>query len=180
MVVEQVLTEGLAIHTFRDANCGEGGQSALGRHMHRKAETFQPVPEHLRIAAMACPGLVETFFSQETQGLTHAEVHVDRRGVVVDAVAAPVLVQQGNVQIPVGHLALTGCHLGLSTGAHGEGSETGRAAQALLAAAVGEIDFPLIDVERNAPQRGDGVEQQKAIMLPAEVADALHGLADTR
>ena len=180
MVVEQVLAEGLAIHTVRDAHCGEGGQSSVSRHMHREAETFQPIPEHLRIAAMACPSLVETFFSQQPQGLTHAEVHVDRRRVVVNTVAAPVLVQQGDVQIPVGNLALTRCHLGLGTGTHGEGSETRRAAQALLAAAVGEIDFPLIDVERNAPQRGDGVEQQKAIMLPAEVADALHGLADTR
>ena len=180
MVVEQVLTEGLAIHTFRDANCGEGGQSALGRHMHRKAETFQPVPEHLRIAAMACPGLIETFLCQETQSLAHAEVHVDRRSVVIDAVASPVLIQQGNIQVPVGNLALTGGHLGLSTGTHGEGAESGRAAQAFLAAAVGKINFPLIDIKRHTPQGGDGVQQQKAIVLPAEVANALHWLADTR
>ena len=98
---------------------------------------------------------------------------------MIDAIAAPVLIQQGHIEVPVGHLAAAGHHLGLGPGAHGEGPKTRRAAEALLAAAVGQINLPVVDVKRHTTKGRDGVQQQQAVVLAAEVTDASHRLTDT-
>ena len=127
---------------------------------------------------MAAPGVVQAFFSQQTQRFAHAEVHVHRGGVVIHPIASPVLVEQGDIEVPVGHLAAAGSQLGLSPRTHGEGAEAGGAAEPLLAAAVGQIHLPGVEQQRHRPQRGDGVQQQQAVVPAAELADALHRLAD--
>ena len=76
------------------------------------------------------------------------------------------------------HLAASGHHLGLGPGSHGEGPKTRRAAEALLAAAVGEINLPVVDVKGHTTEGGDRVEQQQAVVLAAEVTDASHRLTD--
>ena len=147
VLIEQVLAEGLAIHPFGDAHGGQGGQAPLQGHVQLQTEGLEASPKALGIAAVARPGVFDALFGQQAQGLAHAEVHVHRRRVVVHPVAAPVLVQQAHIQVPVGHLAATGVELGLGPGAHGEGTQARRAAEALLAAAIGQIHLPLVQFQ---------------------------------
>ena len=93
MGVEQVLTEGFAINAVWNPNGSEGGKSTFLRNMHGKPLTLKTTPETLSIATVARPGLVQTFLRQQTQGLTHAEIHIHRRRVVVNTITAPVLIQ---------------------------------------------------------------------------------------
>ena len=120
--------------------------------MHGEPEIFDACPEGFSVSAMSCPGLIETFFSQKSQCFPHPEIHIHRRGVVINPIATPVLVQQGNVEVPIRHLASAGLHLGLSAGSHGERAEAGGAAQAFLTTAVRQINFPIVDVKRHAAE----------------------------
>ena len=97
---------------------------------------------------------------------------------MVHTVATPVLVQQRNIQVPVGHFVLTCSQLGLCTRTHREGTEAWRAAETFLAAAVGQINLPSIQVKRNATEGGHRVEQEQAIVLSAQITDPFHRLTN--
>ena len=127
---------------------------------------------------MAGPGCLQSLLGQQAQGFAHAEIHIDWRRMVVHPIAAPVLIQQGDVQVPVGDLAGPGHHFCFGSRAHGEGTKSWRTAEALLAAAVGQIYLPFIEVEGHRTKGSDGIKQEQAVVLTAEIADALHGLAD--
>ena len=170
--------ERLAVHPFGDAHGGEGGKPQVLLHVQFEAEDRKAGPEALGVAPVAGPGVLDALLGQQAQGLAHAEVHVHRCRVVIHAVAAPVLVEQRHIEVPVGHFALATHQLGLGPRTHREGAQAGRAAQALLAAAVGEVDLPRIQQKGHTTERGDGVKQQQAVVLAAELTDALHGLAD--
>ena len=120
--------------------------------MHGEPETFHASPEGFSVSAMSCPGLIEPFFRQQSECFPHPEIHIHRRCVVINPIATPVLVQQGNVEVPIRHLASAGLHLGLSAGSHGERAEAGGAAQAFLTTAVRQINFPIVDVKRHAAE----------------------------
>ncbi len=144
--------------------------------MHFDTHRFQTGPKGFSVTAVTRPSHIQAFVRQQPERFTHAEVHVDRCCVVIHAVTAPVLIEKGNVEIPIGHLVLTRSKLGFSARAHREWTKPWRAAQTLLTTAVGQIHLPFIEINGNTAKRGHGVEQEQAIVLAAEISDSLHRL----
>ena len=177
MAIKQVTTESLAIHALGNPNGGKGRQPQFLGHMQCQTEGFQACPQPFGVAPMTSPGILDALLGQEAQGLPHAEVHVHRSGVVIHPIGAPVLIEQGNIEIPIGNLGGAGKQLGLGAGSHGERAKARGAAEALLTAAVSQVDFPVIEEERNTPEGCDRVEEQQAVVLAAKITDALHRLA---
>ena len=65
-----------------------------------------------------------------------------------------------------------------STGplAHRDGRQAGRHAQALLGAGVGDVDVPGVDLDGDAAERGDAVDEQQGVALA--LAEGLDVVAD--
>src|SRR6185295_12622271 len=90
----------------------------------------------------------------------------------------PVVSDQGHIQIPT----LAGSPSGFNGSprmiAQGKGRQTGRAAETFLRGAVANIDVPVIDVDRYASQRGDGIDEEESAMFTAELGDRFKRLPD--
>ena len=71
---------------------------------------------------MTGPGLFQAFFSEQPQGFAHAVVHVHRSRVVINTIAAPIVIEQRDIEVPIGHFALAAGQLLLGPWTHREGT----------------------------------------------------------
>ncbi len=95
---------------------------------------------------------------------------------MIEAILAPVALHHRDVEIP----ALT-LRLAFADRLHGARTERDRrqarrTTQAFLRATVDRIDFPFVEIQRNAAQRGDGIDHQQRIELVAQFAEFFDGL----
>ena len=98
--------------------------------------------------------------------------------MVVGAAAVPVGLEQVEVEVPAVGGRLAGLDGAPGGGGEGDGGGAGRRGEALLRARVGGVDAPLVDLDGNAAEGGDAVEEQQGAVLLAERGDGLDGLAD--
>ena len=108
-----------------------------------------------------CQAVLQSFFEHDAQRFVQGIVHRDRRGVMVDPLAAPVFLDHRQIEIPA-------LHFGLAVANHFDGPfverhrrQARRAAETFLRAAVAGIDAQLVDPHRRAAERSDGVDQQQ-------------------
>ena len=91
--------------------------------------------------------------------------HRDRRGVVVPARGTDVVGEQPEVEIPTLRWRAAGADALDSTRREAHGREPGRHAETLLRARIHGVDAPAVDVDGDAAERRDGVDQQQRVGL---------------
>src|SRR6266568_1391916 len=141
-----------------------------------QAERIEPRPQRLLVAAVAGPARLQAFLQHEPQAFTQSIDHGDRRGVVVSVLLAPVLLHGRHVEVPALALRLAAVDHVNGSVAERDWGEARRAAEAFLRATVDRVDLPLIDFQRRAAERGDGVNQQQRVELVAKRAELINGL----
>ena len=88
----------------------------------------------------------------------------------------PVVRDQGHIQVPTLARNAPGSDGGQRSVAEGEGRQPGRTAQTFLCPAIADIDVPTIDLDRCAPQRGYGINEEERVIVAAEAGDRLKRL----
>ena len=128
------------------------------------------------------PGVAgfEPFFQDQPQRFVQAVGHVDRRGVVIDALLAPVLGQHRDVEIPALHLGLAPSTTSMARSLKRDRRQARRTAQALLRAGINRVDLPAVDFDRHAAQRRHGVDQQQCAGVVDQIAKSLRSAARRR
>ena len=117
-----------------------------------EAHVISPMPGEARF---------EAFFEHEPQRFVQRVGHVDRRRVVVDAVAAPVVGDQRDIEIPAPHLFACASRIfSTARSLNDTGARPGGQLEALLRAGVDGVDLPLVDFDRDAAERRHRVEDQ--------------------
>mmetsp|Transcript_18333 Transcript_18333/g.31873 ORF Transcript_18333/g.31873 Transcript_18333/m.31873 type:complete len:268 (-) Transcript_18333:95-898(-) len=128
--------------------------------------------------------ILQTLLGHQCQGLTHGINHGDGCSVVVRARCTPtglqVLADHGHIQVPIGHLGLTGIHLGQGAGPQAERGHTRGAPHALLCARIASINLPIIQSHGDTADRGHSVHHQQTVVLLAQLTNAFHWLQNTR
>ena len=94
--------------------------------------------------------------------------HRDRRGVVVAARAADVVGDEAEVEVPrLRRVRAAASRARPRASEKLTGDEAGRHAEALLRAGVDGVDPPPVDLDRDAAERRDGVDEQQRVGLAA-------------
>ncbi len=107
----------------------------------------------------------EAFVEHRAEAGVEGEDHRDRRGVVVLAGRADVVADETEVEVP----GLRWCPAGADpvdrASRERDRREARRNAEALLRARVGRVDPPTVDLERDATERRDRVDEQERVGL---------------
>ncbi len=145
------------------------------------AEDLETRHERATVESVALEARFETFLQGQLEGLVERVVHRNRCGVMVGApTLSPVVVDHSQVEIPAPHLGSTPAQSRDGSRAEGQGSESRRAAQTLLRAAVARVDRPAVDLELRAAERGNRVHHEQAVPLAAHPADVDQRLMGSR
>ena len=75
----------------------------LRRNHQLQPKRLQPLPQQVRIRAMAFPARLQAFGAQQLQPNQKGLVHTDRRGMVIGALISPVTAHQRQIEIPASH-----------------------------------------------------------------------------
>ena len=151
-LIEELCADGSIIGAVGDADGVEHGQSAAGRSGVLDTHGGESGFESAVMEQMASEASFEAFFESETECFVQGVVHVDGGGVVIGAVGSPVIAEQPNIEVPAGDFAGTAIDCFESAWTEGDGSESWRAAEAFLGAAVGGIDTEAIDFDGNTAE----------------------------
>src|ERR1035438_2026956 len=118
---------------------------------------------------------VEAFLDNDQERLVQRIGHVDGRGVMVEAATAAtdvILAQHRHIEIPGLHLGLARIHAGQRAFAEADGRQAGRAAQALLGAAIDGVDTPVIHAYLMPAETGHHVHYEQRIMFVDNISEA--------
>ncbi len=127
----------------------------------------------LAASGVARPGAVEALLEHRTQPGVESEHHRHRSRVVIRATARAfdVAGDQPEVEVPRGRPFL---QAGPSACAHRKGRQARRYPETFLGPAVGQINAPPVCIERDTPERGDGVhEEQGVAFAPRHLFDVV-------
>ena len=102
------------------------------------------------VQLMAGEASFQSFFQHQSQSLMQGVVHIDRSGVVIGSVVAPVVSQQPNIKVPAGDFFLAMIHRFQRFRPECDRRKSRRAAQTFLRSAVSGIDLQSIDFYRNS------------------------------
>jgi len=100
--------------------------------------------------------------------------------VVVNPIREPVLLDQHQVQVPRVHRFRPGLDDFLCPIVQGDTRDPGRAADALLAAGVADVDEQVVHRDIGATEGTNGIDQEELAPLPNELPYVPEGLADSR
>ena len=175
-LVHQPAAHGCLVHAVRHAYGGQRWQAHFVGNVHLHPHFLQPGPEKLSISAVTGKTGFQPFLLRQPQRLAQRVVHINRRGVVIHARRAPIIGQQVQVKIPVSDLAFPPLESLQRTRADGQGCQSGRRAERLLAAAVDDVQRVAVDADRDAAQRCHGVHQQQAAVAVHDFSHAVQRL----
>ncbi len=174
---EQCAADGGFIHAIRHIDGIEHGEPAVGGHEHGEPQFFESADQGLVAGHVPLIHLVGPLFQDQPEGLIQTVMHVDGSSVMVGPGGPfPVLHDQGQVQVPVGHLGfsiLQGFDRFVRKGERGQSGGTG---EAFLGAAVKGIDAPIVHLDVQAPEAGDGVHEIDRVRPLEQCADLFHGI----
>src|ERR1700723_806777 len=160
--VEKLLADFAVVDAGGNGDAGHSDQAVGGIGDEKfEAPTFEAGDEGLLIGAVAIPAGFETLFKREAQRFAHGENQRDGRSVVIRALAAPHGHDRHKVEIPAGHGRFARFDGFFHPRVHGDGRHSRRTAKRFLRAAETNIDFLLVDVERNTSQSCDRVNDQQ-------------------
>src|SRR5262249_53917979 len=134
--LQEALADGQVFDAVRNAHGVQLRQLLpLGRDV-LQAQRQQPGLERQVILLVPLPASVEPLLEDEAQSLTKGVDHRDRRRVVVDAILAPVLLDDARVEVPALYLRLAAANGVEGTLAERHRRQSRRTAQPLLRATV--------------------------------------------
>ena len=96
---------------------------------------------------------------------------------MIDAFVAPVGHGRIEIEIPAAHRLFARVHHFFDARVHGDGRHSRRRADRFLRTAEADVDALAVDIQRNAAERGHGVDdEQRAEFIGnfAVIVDALH------
>ncbi len=152
----------------------EGCQRVLGNEI--QSHGFQTGPQHAMIPLVPRDAETQSLLEDDLQGLAQGVGHIDGRGMVVHAIAAPIIAEHGHIQVPAGNLGLSFPDNLESFGRKSNGSQSRRATQAFLRATVTSIDPQAIDGYINASQTGHGIHNQQCAVCMYQAGYFIQGL----
>ena len=160
---------------------GVDGRSAVGRvDEEREAHGVDPGPERLVVQRVPPVAVLQALLVDEDEGFPQRVEQAHGRGVVIDPVAVPVRVDQGEVQVPAVDRRLARVYDLQRAVIEREGRQARRGAQAFLAAGIADVDPPFVDFDGRSAQGRHGVDQDEGAVLVDDGDDLLEGLQHAR
>ena len=110
---------------------------------------------------MAEPAVFQTFFKDQPQPFAETVMEGCGRGMVIDPFLVPIFFDHGEIKVPVRNAGFPAIEGLAGLIADGKRGKAGRTAETFLRCAEGHVDSPAVDVERDAAQGGDAIDQKK-------------------
>ena len=169
--VEKLLADFAVVDAGGNGDAGHSDQAVGGIGDEKfEAHAFEAGDEGLLIGAVAVPAGFETLFEREAQRFAHGENQRDGRSVVIGALAAPHGHDRHEIEIPAGHGGFARFDDFFDAGVDGDGRHSRRRAESFLRAAETNVDFLFFDVEWNACQSSDGIDDEKGAEFVGDFA----------
>ena len=172
----QARPDGRVIDAVGDADRIQGRQTVLTRDKEFQPEGFHLVPEILRNSLVAEPAVLQPFLEDEPQSFAETIMEGRGGGVVINPLLIPIFFDHRQIEAPIGNAGFPPVEGLPGLIAHGKGGKAGRATEAFLRCAVRYVDTPGVDVQRNAAQGGDAVDQKESAVPVNDVGHPLQGL----
>ena len=128
---------------------------------------------------MAPKARLEPLFDHDSKRFVQRVVHRDRRGMMIDAVGAPVLLDEREVEVPRGARRLALAYRFHRARAESHRRQPRRRTDSFLRAAVAGVNLPAVDLQRHASERRHSVGHHQRAVRVRHLRDFLDRLMNS-
>jgi hypothetical protein len=170
-IVEQLIAHFRIVNASGNHHGGDRWQT-IRRILHQQiqAHGLKPGNQCELICAVPFPTYFQAFFQHQSHGFAQGENQRDRRGVMIEAVLAPIIHRRRQIEIPALHFRLALAKNFFGGGTDGNRRHSRRGADGLLRSAETNVDAFAIHVQRHGCEGRHRVDNQECAQFVSQLS----------
>ena len=129
-------------------------------------------------SVVTLPSSLKPFVENSAERFAQAVNQGDGRGVMIEPLLAPIAHGWREVEVPTAHRLLACVHNIFHARAHGDRRHSGRGAEGLLGSAEADVYSLSVNIQGNAGEGGDGIDDEQCAEFVGYFAIVLDALND--